>query len=110
MSKESIAAPDLSALNTLSDEYHGRHLVKGIRWWDGFILALSVPVFLFASLGFSIAVLGVLVAILVWLFSVLIGALQNEVYAELSTMMPNKSGGIGIYANAGLKRHTKIVG
>ena len=110
MSKESIAAPDLSALNTLSDEYHGRHLVKGIRWWDGFVLALSVPVFLFASLGFSIAVLGVLVAILVWLFSVLIGALQNEVYAELATMMPNKSGGIGIYANEGLKRHTKVVG
>src|SRR5260370_7895642 len=102
MSKESIAAPDLSALNTLSDEYHGRHLVKGIRWWDGFVLALSVPVFLFASLGASVAALGVLVAILVWLFSVLIGALQNEVYPELATMMPNNTARIHIYPPLGL--------
>lgn len=102
--------PSGLGLNTLSDDFEGRHLIKAIRWWDGFILALSVPVFLFASLGVSVAVLGAVVAILVWLFSVVIGALQNEVYAELSTMMPNKSGGIGIYANEGLKRYTTFIG
>lgn len=110
MSSKSVSTPDLGALNTFSDEYQGRRLVKTIRWWDGFVLALSVPVFLFASLGFSVLTLGVMWAILVWLISVLIGALQNEVYAELATMMPHKSGGIGIYANEGLKRYTTFIG
>ncbi len=110
MSSQQMATPESGAPSTLSDEYQGRHLVKAIRWWDGFVLALSVPVFLFASLGVSVAVLGVLGAILMWLVSVVIGALQNEIYAELSTMMPNKSGGIGIYANEGLKRYTTLIG
>ncbi len=110
MSSSSLPTPDAGMLKTVSDEYHGRHLVKAIRWWDGFVLALSVPVFLFASLGASVAALGALGAILVWLCSVLIGALQNEIYAELATMMPNKSGGIGIYANEGLKRYTTFIG
>src|SRR2546423_6887782 len=116
MSSESMATPDAGSsgapgtLSTVSDEYHGRHLVKSIRWWDGFVLALSVPGFLFPSLGVSVAALGALCAIIVWLASVVIGALQNNIYAELSTMMPHKSGGIGIYANEGLKRYTTLVG
>jgi amino acid transporter len=116
MSSEFMATPEAGSsgapgtLSTVSDEYHGRHLLKTIRWWDGFVLALSVPGFLFPSLGFSVAALGALGAIIVWLVSVVIGALQNNIYAELATMMPNKSGGIGIYANEGLKRYTTLVG
>lgn len=109
MSNVSMPTPG-GEISTVSDEYHGRHLVKTIRWWDGFVLALSVPVFLFASLGASVAALGALGAILVWLFSVVIGALQNEIYAELATMMPHKSGGIGIYANEAIKKYTTFVG
>lgn len=108
MSSTPVAPSSLDA--TISDEYEGRHLVKTIRWWDGFVLALSVPVFLFASLGASVAQLGSLAAIGVWLVSVIIGALQNNIYAELATMMPNKSGGIGIYANEAFKRYTRFMG
>jgi amino acid transporter len=110
MSSPSMATPESGAVTTQSDEYHGRRLVKSIRWWDGFVLALSVPGFLLPSLGGSVAALGALGAIIVWLASVVIGALQNNIYAELSTMMPHKSGGIGIYANEGLKRYTTLVG
>src|ERR671930_453324 len=116
MSSESMATPEAGGsgapgtLSTVSDEYHGRRLVKTIRWWDGFILALSVPGFLFPSLGFSVAALGALGAIIVWLVSVVIGALQNNIYAELATMMPNKSGGIGIYSNEGAQRDTTLGG
>jgi amino acid transporter len=116
MSSESMATPDAGSsgapgtLSTVSDEYHGRHLVKTIRWWDGFVLALSVPGFLFPSLGGSVAALGALGAIIVWLISVVMGALQNNIYAELATMMPYKSGGIGIYANEGIKRYATFVG
>lgn len=102
--------PAEAGLNTVSDDYQGRHLVKSIRWYDGFILSLAVPGFLFPSLGLSVAAVGALGAIIVWLGSVLIGALQNNIYAELATMMPSKSGGIGIYANEGWKRYTTLIG
>ena len=32
-----------------------RHLLKSLRWWDGFVIALCNPGFLIASLGFSTA-------------------------------------------------------
>jgi amino acid transporter len=85
-------------------------LIKSLRWWDGFILALAVPIFLFPDLGNTVVKLGALGAIFIWLASVLIGALQNNIYAELATMMPHKSGGIGIYAHEGFKRYTPLVG
>jgi amino acid transporter len=105
-----MATPESGALNTVSDSYQGRHLVKAIRWWDGFVLALSVPGFLVPSLGLSVGALGALGAIIVWLGSVIIAGLQNNIYSEMAAMMPNKSGGIGIYANEGLKRYTPFLG
>jgi len=88
----------------------GRRLVKSIRWWDGFVLALAVPIFLFPDLGTSVVKLGALGAICVWLASVTMGALQNNIYSELATMMPETSGGIGVYAHEALKRYTAWVG
>src|SRR5438067_1359595 len=35
-----------------------RHLLKSLRWWDGFVIALCNPGFLIASLGFSMGALG----------------------------------------------------
>ncbi len=96
--------------STLSDSFRGRHLLKSIRWWDGFILALAVPIFLFPDLGTSVVKLGTLGAISVWLGSVIMGALQNNIYTELATMMPNKSGGIPVYAHEAFKRYTSLVG
>lgn len=99
-----------SAVNAVSEEYNGRRLVKSIRWWDGFALGLAVPGFLLPSLGPSIAALGAMGAIFIWVGSALVGALQNNIYAELATMMPHKSGGIGIYANEAIKAYTRLVG
>src|SRR5215467_4384199 len=32
---------------TVSDRYRGRTLRKELRWYDGFVLALAVPIYLF---------------------------------------------------------------
>jgi len=101
---------DLSALGSLAGDEEGRGLIKSIRWWDGFVLAIAVPGFLFPTLGSSVAALGAIGAIIVWLGSAFIATLQNNIYAELATMMPHKSGGIGIYANEGLKAYAKFIG
>src|ERR671933_353591 len=76
-----------------------RELVKAMSWWDGFVIALANPGFLLAALGGSIASLGTTGALVLWLVSVLIGSLQNNIYAELATMFPEKSGGISVYAH-----------
>jgi amino acid transporter len=96
--------------NLIAEKPRQHELVKSIRWWDGFALGLAVPGFMLPSLGPSIAALGAIGAIFIWAVSVLLGALQNKIYAELATMMPGKSGGIGIYANEAMKGYTRLVG
>ena len=73
-------------------------MLKSMSWWDGFVVALANPGFLIAALGGSIGVLGTTGAVVLWTISVLFGAMQNNIYAELSTMFPNKSGGLAVYA------------
>lgn len=53
-------------MSTMSDARRGRRLVKGLRWWDGFVLAFAVPVFLFPDLGASAVQLGVIATIALW--------------------------------------------
>jgi amino acid transporter len=87
-----------------------RQLIKAMSWWDGFMIALANPGFLFAALGGSIGALGTAGAAVFWLLAVLLGAFQNNVYAELSTMFPNKAGGIAIYAHEAWRRYGSVVG
>jgi amino acid transporter len=87
-----------------------RELVKAMSWWDGFMVALANPGFLLAALGASIGALGTLGAMVIWTVSVVIGALQNNIYAELATMFPKKSGGIAIFAQEGWRRYFSLVG
>ena len=87
-----------------------RELVKAMSWWDGFMVALANPGFLLAALGASVGALGTLGAMVLWTVSVLIGALQNNIYAELATMFPNKSGGIAVFAHEGWRKYVAIVG
>jgi len=87
-----------------------RQLLKTLRWWDGFLVALANPGFLIASLGFSVGVLGPWGAVLVWTFSAILGALQSWIYQEPAAMFPHKSGGIALYAHEGWKRYTNLVG
>jgi amino acid transporter len=87
-----------------------RELIKAMSWWDGFMVALANPGFLLAALGASIGALGTLGAMVIWTVSVAIGALQNNIYAELATMFPKKSGGIAIFAHEGWRRYFSLVG
>jgi amino acid transporter len=87
-----------------------RELLKAMSWWDGFVVALSNPGFLFAALGGSIGALGTVGAAVFWLVSVLLGAFQNNIYAELSAMFPGKAGGIAVYAHEAWKRYFTLVG
>ena len=87
-----------------------QQLLKAMSWWDGFVVALANPGFLIAALGASIGALGTTGAFVLWTISVCLGALQNNVYAELATMFPNKSGGIALFAHEAWRRYFTFVG
>lgn len=87
-----------------------RQLLKAMSWWDGFVVALANPGFLIAALGFSIGALGTTGAFVLWTISVCIGALQNNIYAELATMFPHKSGGIALFAHEAWRKYFTFVG
>ena len=55
-----------------------------MSWYDGFVVAMANPTFLLTSLGASVTTLGGWGAIIVWLISVAIGGLHNNLYAELA--------------------------
>lgn len=57
-----------------------------------------------AALGGSIGALGTTGAGVLWTISVLFGAMQNNIYAELSTIFPNKSGDLAVYAHDALRK------
>jgi amino acid transporter len=87
-----------------------RQLVKSLRWWDGFTIALANPGFLLGSLLGAYGALGVTGAIVLWGISALVGLLQNWIYSEPAMMFPGRSGGISLYANEGWRKYTTLVG
>jgi amino acid transporter len=87
-----------------------RQLLKAMTWWDGFVVALANPGFLIAALGASIGALGTTGAFVLWTVSVCLGALQNNIYAELATMFPNKSGGIALFAHEAWRKYFSFIG
>ena len=87
-----------------------RELIKAMSWSDGFVVALANPSFLLTALGGSVLSLGGWGAAIVWTFSVRIGALHNNIYAEVATMFPKLSGGVAVYAHEAWKRYTSFVG
>ena len=87
-----------------------RQLLKSLRWWDGFTIALANPGFLLGSLLLAYGALGVVGAMVLWGISAAVGLMQNWIYSEPSTMFPGRSGGIALYANEGWRRYTTLVG
>jgi amino acid transporter len=87
-----------------------RHLLKSLRWWDGFVIALCNPGFLIASLGFSMGALGTWGAVLLWAISAGVGMLQTWIYAETASMFPDKPGGISLYAHEGWRGRFSLAG
>jgi amino acid transporter len=91
-------------------EVQEQEMLKAMSWWDGFMVALANTGFLLAALGASIGALGTLGAMVLWVVSVLLGALQNNIYAELATMFPEKSGGIALFAHEAWRKYFAPVG
>jgi amino acid transporter len=87
-----------------------RQLLKAMTWWDGFVVALANPGFLIASLGLSIGALGTTGAFVLWTISICLGALQNNIHAELACMFPNKSGGVALYAHEAWRKYLTLIG
>jgi amino acid transporter len=87
-----------------------RELIQAMRWYDGFVVALANPSFLLTALGGSIVSLGGWGAAIIWLISVFIASLHNNLYAEVASMFPKLSGGVAVYGHEAWKRHTTFVG
>jgi amino acid transporter len=87
-----------------------RQLLKSLRWYDGFVIALCNPGFLIGSLGFSVGALGGWGAMTLWGISATIGLLSNWIYSETAAMFPHQSGGISLYAHEGWRRYFSLVG
>lgn len=85
-------------------------LLKTLRWWDGFIIALCNPGFLLGTLGFTLGIFGVVGSMILWGASAAIGMLQAWIYSEPATMFGHRSGGIALYAHEGWRKHTTFVG
>jgi amino acid transporter len=85
-------------------------LLKTLRWWDGFIIALCNPGFLLGSLGYTLGIFGVIGSMTLWGCSALLGMLQAWIYSEPATMFGHRSGGISLYAHEGWRRYSTLVG
>ena len=85
-------------------------LLKTLRWWDGFVIALCNPGFLLGSLGFTLGIFGVIGSMILWGLSAAIGMLQAWIYSEPATMFGHRSGGIALYAHEGWRKYTTLVG
>src|SRR5436305_7091003 len=95
---------------TASAVVEERQLLRTLRWWDGFVIALCNPGFLLGSLGFTLGVFGVVGSVILWGISAFIGVLQAWIYSEPATMFPNQSGGISLYAHEAWRKYTTLVG
>jgi amino acid transporter len=87
-----------------------RHLLKTLRWYDGFVIALANPGFLLGSLGYSVGDLGGWGAAMLWGISAIVAVFINTLYSELAAMFPDKSGGLALYAHEAWRKYTTLVG
>jgi amino acid transporter len=85
-------------------------LLKTLRWWDGFVIALCNPGFLLGSLGYTLGIFGATGSLILWGASAAIGMLQAWIYSEPATMFGHRSGGISLYAHEGWRQYSTFVG
>jgi amino acid transporter len=87
-----------------------RELLKTLRWYDGFVIALANPGFLLGNLGTSVADLGGWGATVFWGVSALLAVFIMTLYSELAAMFPDKPGGFPLYAHEGWRKYFTLVG
>jgi amino acid transporter len=84
-----------------------QQLLKTLRWYDGFVIALANPGF---PLGFSVADLGGWGAAMLWIIMAVLAVFINTIYSELAAMFPEKSGGLALYAHEAWRKYTTLIG
>jgi amino acid transporter len=87
-----------------------QQLLKTLRWYDGFVIALANPGFLLGSLGYTVGDLGGWGAAILWGISAIVAVFINTIYSELATMFPEKSGGLALYAHEAWRKYTTLIG
>jgi amino acid transporter len=87
-----------------------RQLLKTLRWYDGFVIALANPGFLLGSLGYSVGDLGGWGAMMLWGICAAIAVFIMTIYSEMAAMFPDKSGGFPLYAHEGWRKYSTLVG
>jgi amino acid transporter len=87
-----------------------QRLLKTLRWYDGFVIALANPGFLLGSLGYSVLDLGGWGAMLLWSITAFLAVFLNVIYSELAAMFPAKPGGIALFAHEGWRKYSTLVG
>jgi amino acid transporter len=87
-----------------------RQLLKKLRWYDGFVIALATPGFLLGSLGYSVADLGGWGSALLWGISAGLAFFIMSLYAEMAAMFPDKPGGFPLYAHEAWRKYFTLIG
>lgn len=85
-------------------------MVRTLTWRDGFVFALNMPIGLFLTLGYTVGAIGGWTAICIWAVACFFAFLQNNLFAEMAGMFPDRTGGISVYAYEGWKRHFAPLG
>ncbi|GAA1955430.1 hypothetical protein GCM10009798_13330 [Nocardioides panacihumi] len=83
---------------------------KTLRWWDGWVISLSIPAILFVLIGSAVGSLGAWTAAALLGIVAVAGCLQNYIYSELAGMFKDKVGGISMYAHQGWRTRLSVVG
>lgn len=84
-------------------------LLKTMRWYDGFIVCLSASGFMLSTLGYSIGALGALGALLLWVISAGMGAVQTRIFTEPAAMFEHSTGGLAAYAREAWRRRLNVL-
>jgi amino acid transporter len=105
--EEPVESKEIAVAQAFVEE---QQLIKTLRWYDGFVLALANPGFLLGSLGWTVLDLGGWGAVFLWGVTAAIIVPVMVLYSELAAMFPRKSGGFPLYANEGWRRYTTLVG
>lgn len=92
-----------------TDSVAQRKLRRNLTWVGGFLISLSLPAAVLASVGPAIASIGTWATIALWGGSAVIGMTQNALYAEMATMFPEKPG-IALYAHEAWKKYLQVIG
>jgi amino acid transporter len=81
---------------------------RAINWVDAFWISSGASTIVLLSIGSIAATIGT-PSWLVWLVSTVIGFVQLFIYAEMSGMFPNHSGGASVYGAIAWRKYGKIL-